>query len=984
MTMKYGQSSDRRSSRGPLHGSDPADRHPTERASENGRLQAGRADSPRSADPWERACRLLVFLVLFLVPCLYPLRLPDKAIEALRSRTDSWWYEFYISQLDTFVNHGYSPLRLKEGAFSVLVVVLLLCWFIHQVRRAQSSGLPARWSFDWKIYGPIAAMLIWAAVSLLYSPTFYYSLTTYGLLAAGLIWFIVTYEMPKSARLVRRWFNTILVAGAVVAFFAFLQDVDRRRIITGLLFVDIESAARGDPTLLRLRMGSLIGHNIGVASFLTFSWFILLSRLFQPAPRGRKILWTALLVLLFYVIAAAQTRGIWIILVVLTPIHLVWLMRLTGKRWDLRPVLGMILIVLIVLTLQIIPSPRNPFYSPESPLLLRFTHFTPSHLLTETRLRIAVCSGSLVASRPLQGHGLGSFQYVYPAAQADYFARHPDTVLMPSPNRTMRAHSDWLQVVIELGLVGLIIVLAGLYLALRRGWNSWCALADSRLRLELTAVLMSVAGVMFHAMADFPMHVVSTAAPAIFMLAVWTSCGRIGRAEDRAARASPGKTTAARAAAVAGLAAMVPASIGAAAWFYSVLHASMYESLGTSYRIYYGDRFAEMNDRERLRVLDAAYSLLKRGKKLAPLDRQLSFRLGEVATLRGVFFYLKFQKLSQSDDATTAAIAAARRDADRWLRLAIGWLGPRACQKEVRYHEVFHYLGMAHEHLYRLYGLEHERQLAKRYYRLAVRYSPCFARSLYRLFLLLREDRPPNEAEMREVCRRIARYDPQMFLRNFTWPVQETIRRRDYARAAVKIDVLLDVQPDRPELWLDKIHLLAYAGRGAEAAALLERFRKRFADVPEKVLYGYYMEVAAATGRYDEAARYATRALAVAGSEPVEPLYRCVRAAALEKSGRPEGRQQWQEIERLAAKDPRYLSTAAEVFLFLIRDRERAYHYLIRACESDVQPDAALFRIAAEMSWKRGEKQRAVRYLERALELDPKDPLALNLLKSIK
>jgi len=911
-------------------------------------------------------------------------------IQALRNRTNAWWYGFYATQLDTFLNYGYSPLPLKEGAFAVLVTLLFLCWYVRQVRQTWSATIPTESVFDWKLYGPIAALLAWGAVSLLYTPTLYYSLITYGLMAVGLIWFIVVYQMPKNQWWVRRWFNGVLLAGGIVAFFAFLQDVDRRRWITGLLFVDIDEAARSDPTLLRLRMGSLIGHNIGVAGLLTFSWFILLSRLFQPAPWKRKIGWALLFVLLFYVIAASQTRGVWLVLAGLTPCHLVWLIRLTGRRWDLKPILGVVLIILIILTLQAIPSSRNPFYSPESPLLIRFTHFTPGHLLTETRLRIAVCSGSLIAGFPLlRGHGLGSFQYVFPPAQATYFATHPDTVLSPSPNRTVQTHDDWLQLLIELGLPGLLIVLAGLYVALRRGWKSWLAIRDHSLRLEMTAPLMGVAGVMVHALADFPIHVVSTAATAIFLLAIWAGCGQIERGEKDSPpqlTEPPGHQSKPRMVPAVPTLAMVfivPAAIGAAAWFCLLLHTSMYESLGTSYRIYYGDRYNEMSDRERRYVLGKAYTILRTGHRMAPLDCQITFRLGEVATLLGVLDILEAEKMPFSDDPTSKMIIAAlRKDADLRLRQAIEWLD--RCQAEVRYHEVFHYLGMAHEHLFRLFGSEQDRDRAKFYYRLAVRYSPCFSRSLYRLFLVLQQDRPPNIAEMREVCRQLARYDPLLFQRQFTEPVMKAMDRRDFQQAAAKIDVLLEVQPDQPSLWLTKIHLLVYVGKAREAEALLVKFPEMFPDSPPHLLLGFRAEVAAANGRYEEAANQAAAALAAPRPEGLVPYFRALRAAALEKLNRPEATSEWAEIERQGETNHHYLMEAAYVFLFVIRDPDRAYPFLVKGCQFESNTAAAFFRIAAEVSFKRGEKEQGVRFLERALELDPEDPLALQLLRTAK
>jgi len=944
------------------------------------------ADTSHLPDFWGRACQLLVCLILLLIPCLYPLRLPDRTIEWLRGQSGKWWHHFYLEQLDVFVNYGYSPLPLKEGAFSVLVVLLVLCWYTRQVGRAWSVSPRGEQRFDWPLYLPIFALLIWSAISLLCTPTFYWSLTTYALVAAGLLWFIVVYEMPKSPRLVRRWFNTVLLAGGIVAFFAFLQDADRGQVITGLLFGDFEEATQRDPRFLRQRIGSLIGHNIGVASLITFSWFILLSRLFRPVAWNRKIGWAALMLLLLYVIAASQTRGVWIVLAILTPCHLAWLIRLTGKRWDLRPVLGVILIILIILTLQTIPSPRNPFYSPESPLLVRFTHFSPRHLMTETRLRIAVCSASLVADRPVRGHGLGSFQYVFAPAQADYFARNPDSVLTPGSYRTMRAHGDWLQVLIELGLPGLLIVVAGLYVALRRGWAGWLRLRDPTFRTEMTAPLMGVAGVMIHALADFPIHVVSTTANAVFFLAVWTGCGQIGRREDRPTVSPSGRSALSsgdqqvRLAATASLILLVPAAIGATAWFYSLLHASMYESLGTSIRLAYGERYEEMDDSERRFILGTAYAVLKKGQKVAPLDRQITYRLGEVAMLQGVLSFLEAEKARALDEPSTK-VAALCLEAESQLRRAISWL--EMCQNEVRFHEVFHYLGMAHEHLHRLRGSEEHRQRAKQYYRQAVRYSPSFSRSSYRLFLMLQKDRPPNAAEMRQVCRQIAQYDPPLFQRQFTQPVVEAIERRDFRQAAMKIDVLIEVQPGQSHLWLTKIHLLSYAGRSAEAQMLLEDFRAAFPDFPAPLLLAPRMEVAAAAGRYEETVNLATAALAIPGSEGIAPHFRCVRAAALEKLGRPEAKDEWSEIERLGDTDRRYLIAAADAFLFLVHDQDRAYEFLLKLCRSELPTPASLLRIAAEMALRRGEEELGVDFLERALELDPEDQLTGELLRSL-
>lgn len=954
-------------------------------------------DLLKPADFWEQACRLLVLLVLFLVPCIYPLNLPEAFVTALRNDDPdiSWkflrtlydtWHWFYLGQIDTFVQFGYAPLPLKEGVFTVLVVLLLVCWCAHQFVESGRVGDTSRRRFDWVIYGPIAALLAWGAISLLWTPTFFYSLKTFAMMAAGVLWFAIIHEMRKDARLIRRWFDMILLAGGIVAFFAFLQDIDRNHVITGLIFTNLDEPAKSDPFLLRLRMGSLIGHNIGVASFISFSWFILIARLFQQATWKRKAARAVFLIFLFNVIVALQTRGIWITLALLTPIYIVWLLRLTGKRWDLKPILGAVLIGLIILTAQFIPSPRNPFYSPSTPLLSRLTHFRLSHLLTDTRLRIAVCSGPLLAEKPLTGHGLGSFQYVFPKAQGDYFARHPDTIIVPSSHRTMRAHNDWLQILIELGIPGLLIALCGLGLVLRRGWDEWNRIRDPRLKIETTAALMGAACVAIHGLGNFPVHVVSTIVPGTFLLAIWASSGRIGRPPTKAAVPAESEVkrkgkSAVKTTSLAGLGLvlLVPAAIGAVAWFYSLLHASMYESLGTSYRTYYGDRFSELDYPQRHYVILSTYDIFMQGHKKSPLDCQLTFRLGEASVLRGALAFRKWKETLETPGASTKERDKFWVEAVESLQRGIDWL--EQCQKEVRNHEVFFYVGMGYEYLYRLSGKSTHRDKAKHNYRLAARYSPAYSRALLRLFELLQGDRPPDEFELRALCRQIAKYDPVLFHEHFVRQLDESIRRRDYLVALEKAQIVLDAQPNVPNHWLKTAHLMSFCGRGADAQRLLDKFPRAFPKIPAGAIVGYRMEAALASGQYEQAVVHSYVAESMTGGNLVAPYCQTIRAIALEKLGKPEAQPLWDEIEQQARTDTRYRTALAEALLFLVRDPQRAYPYLVLAAAGDPPPDAALIRVAAEMSWERDEKQQAVTFLERSLELDPEDPKAQNLLK---
>jgi O-antigen ligase/tetratricopeptide (TPR) repeat protein len=960
---------------------------------------------------------MLVFVVLIVVPCIYSLRFPDKRIQSwdrggnsqrleffgsplrresapkfgpeatrkvlesdrlpsrtrgiqglaagLHDRVEDEAYWFYYTQLRPFINYNYSPLPLKEATFAILVALLVLACY-----RARATQAGPRWfqresRGDWAVLAPLLALLLWSSISLLYSPTPYFSLTTYALMVMGILWFALVYQMPKSWRLVRRWFNAVLLAGGVVAFFALLQDIDRNRIITRYLFVDLTTPSMSDPTLLRLRLGSLIGHNIGVASLISFSWFIILSRLFLWTTPLRRIGLGLLALLFIYIFFATQTRGIWIVLAVLTPIHVIWLMRLTGRRWDLKPILGFVLLVLIILLLQAVDSPRNPFYSPEAPLVRRLKDLTPSHLMTETRLRIAVTAMPLVwqswRSAAL-GHGLGSFQYVFPRAQGEYFARHPDTLLAPTSARTVQAHSDWLQLLIELGIPGLLIVLAGLYALLRHGYNGWRAQRGLRRQVELTAALMGVAGLMIHALADFPVHVVSSAATALFMLAVWSSCGRI-RPTVMATRAQSAAAPATRprlsGLAAIGFASLVLAATISVGWFYSLLHVSMLESIGTSYRIYFGDHFGELTRDEQRDLLVMAQFYFDMAAKLAPQDREATFRQGEAAVLRGDLLTRQFEEETSNPQRQRAL----RHEADGCFRQALDRF--QAAYSEVRYHEVFYYFGMAWEDLWRLYRIEDYRLRAKEFYYRAIRYSPSFTRAHMRLFRLLVLDRPWDPDEMRRIVSQVARYDPALFAREFVVKVLRAVALRRYAEAAQGIDVLIENNRNDPQWWLLKAHLLSYTGRGPAADAVLDEVGRTFPQATSATLAGYRMSAAASAGRYAEAVALAADALATSGAEPLAPFYRMVRAAALEKLGKPEAKAEWDQIEAAAAATPGIWNTAAEVWLFLLRDRDRAYPYILRACRPGQLIDPGLCRVGAEIAHARGEEEKARELLDR-------------------
>ncbi len=132
------------------------------------------------------------------------------------------------------------------------------------------------------------------------------------------------------------------------------------------------------------------------------------------------------------------------------------------------------------------------------------------------RLQVARDSVAMIKQRPVLGWGLGTFPTVFPRFKSVY-----DDVLVNE------AHDDYLQLLVETGVVGCILA----------GWFLWNLLSASLRELRkapswqanLTrACLIGIAGILVHSVTDFNLHIPANAALFYSMCFLATS-------EDRAA-----------------------------------------------------------------------------------------------------------------------------------------------------------------------------------------------------------------------------------------------------------------------------------------------------------------------------------------------------------------------------------------------------------------------------------------------------------------
>ncbi len=117
------------------------------------------------------------------------------------------------------------------------------------------------------------------------------------------------------------------------------------------------------------------------------------------------------------------------------------------------------------------------------------------------RMRLNRDSLAMVRARPLLGWGLGTFSTVYPQFRSFYD---------DAPIR--EAHDDYMQLLVETGVVGAIITVWFLFVVFREGWRNIGRSESIWDRGITVAAIVSVSGILIHSASDFNLHIPGNAA----------------------------------------------------------------------------------------------------------------------------------------------------------------------------------------------------------------------------------------------------------------------------------------------------------------------------------------------------------------------------------------------------------------------------------------------------------------------------------------
>lgn len=356
-----------------------------------------------------------------------------------------------------------------------LLPVLLMVWFTVELLDSYSIKI----TFEYRIFILVSLMTGWWVLSVVWSATPSSSMVTIYLP-------IVFYSSYVLATL---WVNTSN---------AFLQRID----IIFISVITFSAAYAIYQQLTGAPPSSLMANKNNHAALLNLGIFFALAQVMQVHEIGRRqIILIAALLLMTIAMFLVGSRGAMIAYAV----AILFLAIVMNRR--LHRVHALYLIVI----------PASAFYlasvTGENHVIERtatLANFGEGMVLN-TRLNIWSDSLVLLKQHPIMGHGIGTFWMLFPMVR--------DPVITPF---YFFVHNDYLQMWIELGIIGLLIFLSLLsYLAMK----TYRLLHDSQLSkedyLSVTAIFAGMMTLLIHSSVTFNLNL------PVFLLILGVSIARL-------------------------------------------------------------------------------------------------------------------------------------------------------------------------------------------------------------------------------------------------------------------------------------------------------------------------------------------------------------------------------------------------------------------------------------------------------------------------
>jgi tetratricopeptide (TPR) repeat protein len=776
----------------------------------------------------------LVALTLSTVVLVYPLRLSEEWQRQLFGGlvfSENPLHKHLWSIIEAYVNFYHSPLILKGALAGILILALVAVAAIRQVlapvnrigKAVQGCQTQGR---KWLC---LILFLAWSLASVFWSPT--------PRLSGSCAWWLVVY-MVFWYILMRRGFShaeknrlikLFLLLGIPVLLIIFLQAFPVFAELTYSVFHRFEDK--------RNRFGSLLGHNSAAASFLLMTWFPVMAGMLKSESRLFRSTCLVYLSGCLVAFVILQTRAIWLMAPVLCFLFMRSSFRHSGLRFKSAWISTLFLAVIaLVILSQVIRHPSNPFYVRTDTLAERLGDISPSGIAGDSRLRLNLISMRLVPQHPIRGHGLHAYQYIYPKEQGWYFRTHPDSGLNQTIARSHMAHNEYLQLLIDHGLIGLILLIWIFRDILYVGLGRKKALSGSDRIIQESFGCSSLA-VALHAFVDFPFHVPQLLVTGMIVSAAWAggvdpepSGDSRGEPEALAGQDDPDQVVFlsskfrlepfARLLFSFILAGLVPV---AAVPFVKCLKSDIGYARGTAHLNQFYMSTGQMTAEERAHSLNKSIHYFNRSIQILPTQYLSMLKAADAHLQLGRLYHAQARFDPSMKKMASDEFFEALEMVDR-------------AGKGLDYHGIYYQRGLIARELHKLDPSLDFDEVYIRQMRQSLNYCPVHTLSAYLLAEFMTGLPGVDPGEINRLRQHILKNDPALFINRYLHMAHRFVADRRFNAAALAREQILSVDPENPIWIVDAARANLLDGNLERAAALIRLIEQKY---PEAMyLYG--------------------------------------------------------------------------------------------------------------------------------------------------
>ena len=319
-------------------------------------------------------------------------------------------------------------------------------------------------------------------------------LTALHIFALGAFFFLALVSLESTARL-RRICSVITIFGFVYAFYAILQSVLSPEAIYGIYRP--RSA---------VPFGSFVNRH-DFAAIIEMAVSLPLGLIFMGAVRGdKRLLYLVAIVLMGISLLLSGSRGGLVAFFAEVVILVILSSRAKGRK--------NLILKVAMSSLLVISAVGGAIFVGGDTSLTRFTDSASSGDISSSRFQIWSVTTKMIAENLPFGAGIGAYASVYTGAD-------------PSGGyqRIEQAHNDYLQIVADAGIVGLLIGAFFLFLLFREGFSN----IRTKNQFKRAIAVGSFAGccsILIHSIFDFVLHITAVSVMFLTLMAILVASGR--------------------------------------------------------------------------------------------------------------------------------------------------------------------------------------------------------------------------------------------------------------------------------------------------------------------------------------------------------------------------------------------------------------------------------------------------------------------------